>query len=266
MKKRYNLLIFIALPAIFLFFTSETWFSGGSPGGKTGSPGDGGQNCTGCHSGTAINQDFWIYGPDLLMTGYNPGETYDIFVVGIDGDALKFGFEATAEDGSGNKVGTFETGFGGFNQTINNSSAITHTALGTMPLTDSGTVWFFTWVAPVSSVGDITFYTAVNTANGNGANSGDQINLSQFTASPSVGISNSIAEDKIHIYPNPSSGVVNIAQTRNSDSNIQVLNLTGQVVYSKEIHEKNEKLDLSFLETGVYFMRIGDYTERLVIR
>ncbi|HRX96862.1 MAG TPA: hypothetical protein P5514_07945 [Bacteroidales bacterium] len=48
MKRIYNLLIIIAVPALFLLFTSEVLYHTGSPGGKTGSPGDGGHNCTDC--------------------------------------------------------------------------------------------------------------------------------------------------------------------------------------------------------------------------
>ncbi|MCF8378340.1 MAG: T9SS type A sorting domain-containing protein [Bacteroidales bacterium] len=266
MKKHYNLLLILVLPLALIFFTSETWSSGGSPGGKTGSPGDGGQNCTGCHLGTPQTQEFWIYSPDLLVSGYNPGQTYNVFVIGIDANANKFGFEATAEDASGNKVGTFQTGFGGFNQVINNGSSITHTALGTTPLTDSGTVWFFDWVAPVSSVGEITFYAAINAANGNGANTGDQINLSHFSFSPSVGISEDNSQDHLSIYPNPSSGVVNVKHDGQIGDIIQILNLTGQVVFTREINSPTEKIDLSSLGSGVFFIKVGDYIQRLVIK
>ena len=52
MKKVYNLLLIIALPSILVLYS----YNSGSPGGKSGSTGDGGSTCTECHSGTAQPQ------------------------------------------------------------------------------------------------------------------------------------------------------------------------------------------------------------------
>jgi hypothetical protein len=267
MKKIYNLLLVLAIPAIFLVFTSGVMFHDGSPGGRTGSPGDNGANCTGCHAGTPINQDFWILNSDLLLTGYVPGHTYDIMVVGLDENANKFGFEATAEDNAGNKVGSFTAGMMGRTQTINNSEAITHTAMGNIPMADTGTVWLFTWTAPSTNLGDITMYTAVNAANGNGQNSGDQIHLSQFSfAYSTVGISENTKETIFNVYPVPSTGLVNIANIETtSDNRIAVVTLTGQVVYQDELSDVTTQLDLSYLEKGIYFVKIGKSTQRIIL-
>ncbi len=265
MKKTYNLVFILVLPALFILLTGEVWYGTGSPGGRTGSPGDG-QDCTGCHSTfTAINQDYWIYGPDLLLSGYSPGETYDIFVNGIDGDANKFGFEATAEDGSGNKTGIFTAGFGGMNQTIIDNSAITHTALGTTPLADTGTVWFFSWTAPEATVGDVTFYVAVNAANGNGNTEGDQIYLSNFTASPATSIENSTKPYSTELYPNPTSGIVYFKNSQLIGERLQVINLNGQMVFEQELSPDQSMLDLSHLEKGIYLIRSGDWEQKLII-
>ena len=266
MKKHYNILMVFALPIAFLFLTSEVWFHSGSPGGKSGSPGDGGNNCTDCHAGTAMNQELWIYGPDLLLGGYSAGQTYDIFVIGVDADAQKFGFEATAEDNNGNKVGSFDAGFGGFTQTINNSAAITHTALGSNPIADTGTVWFFSWTAPATNVGNITFYAAVNAANGNGGNSGDQIYLTQFVASPSVGVNDVAANEQLHIYPNPSSGLITVSNKANNEGHLEILNLSGQLLHRQEASGSEIKADLGTLGKGIYIARLGEYSQRFVIR
>ena len=267
MKKFYNPLIIFAIPLAFIFFTSGVLFHTGSPGGKTGSPGDGGQNCTGCHTGSpAQNEELWLYGPELLLGGYSPGQTYDIFVLGLDANANKFGFEATAEDAGGNKVGTFQAGFGGFNQTISNSKAITHTALGSTPVADTGTVWFFSWTAPATNVGNITFYAAINAANGNGNNQGDQIHLTQFAVSPAVGINDVAATEQFSIYPNPSSGLIAVSGKTTNESRLDILNLNGQLIYSKELSGSEEKVDLSTLGKGIYIARMGESSQRFVIR
>jgi len=268
MKKIYNLLIILAIPALFMVFTSEVMYPGGSPGGRTGSPGDGGANCTGCHSDfSPINQIGWITSP-IMGTGYTPGEEYTVIVIGIDSDADKFGFEATAEDQDGTKVGTFNPGISGMAQFCNNNTAITHTLLGTTPIADTGTAWVFTWTAPPESVGNITFYAAINAANGNGSTSGDQIHLSQFTASPAVGIRDNLASKAVNFYPNPATDFIYVEAISKAQENnfMEIMNLHGQIVKRTEIKDIKQTVDISELNSGIYFVRAGKHTERLVIR
>ena len=78
----------------------------GSPGGKTGSVGDG-QTCISCHSGA------WNSGSgtasvtsNIPVSGYVPGNTYTVTMTAVDNQAVpfdKFGFEVTSEDASGSK-------------------------------------------------------------------------------------------------------------------------------------------------------------------
>jgi hypothetical protein len=265
MKKLYKFLLLPALAVTFVIFTSELLYHSGSPGGKTGSPGDGGNNCTGCHSGTPIAQEYWITS-SMIVSGYSPGQTYDVFVAGIDPGAEKFGFEATAEDNTNAKVGTFTASFGGFTQTINGSKAITHTALGSIPFSDTATAWYFTWTAPSSLVGDVTFYAAINAANGNGGTSGDQIYLTELTVSPAVGVDEN-AGKPFSVYPNPSEGIVFVEQANEiQDQSIEVINLNGQVVYNQPSFSQKTRLDLSDLNEGVYLLRIGNVSQRIVVR
>ena len=265
MKKFYNVIFVLAIPALFLILTSESDKQNGSPGGKTGSPGDGGANCTECHAGTPVTEELWVYSPELLTAGYESGQVYNILVVGVDSEANKFGFEATAENSTGTKVGTFTPGAMGLNQLCNNNKAVTHTFAGTVPLAPGeGTSWFFTWTAPETTTGTITFYAAINAANGNGANSGDQIHLSTFAVSPAVGISENDMAQSFQVYPNPSTGFVNINSNENLNK-IEVLNLHGQLVYSEDASGQNTKLDLTDMGKGIYFIRTGNTTQRLII-
>lgn len=265
MKKLYNLLIVLAVPALFLLTTSEVLFHSGSPGFKSGSPGDNGANCTDCHAGTPITEEYLMYSTQLLLQGYSPGQTYNFFVIGTDATASRYGFEATAEDASGNKVGTFEPGILGMTEIINDGKAITHNAAGSFPLTDSGTIWMFTWVAPPQTVGEIGFYAAINAANGNGQNSGDQIYLTQFMSSPATGVFERPEQNTLGLYPNPSNGLVHFNQVETS-SRVDVLNLNGQMVYSETLPPGKSQIDLSSLKKGVYIVRIGDKSQRLIMR
>ncbi len=265
MKKFYNALIILAIPALFLVFTSEISNSGGSPGGKTGSPGDQNQNCTGCHMGTATTEPLWIWSSELGTQGYSSGQTYNIQVIAVNSDPQKFGFEATAEDEGGNKVGTFIPGVDGRSKLANNNKSVTHTPTGTVPLTGEGTVWIFQWTAPETTTGNITFYAAINVANGNGANSGDQIKLSTFTSWPALGIDEKITSTSFNVYPNPAEDFINVYSAQKLER-IEILNLIGQVVFTSEPSAEKSRIDLSGFQKGIYFVNAGKHTERIIIK
>jgi hypothetical protein len=260
MKKFYTLLPLLALPLVFIFIG----FSAGSPGGRTGSPGDNANNCTACHSGTAQNASDWI-SSDVPENGYVGGETYIITATGNHAGVGKFGFELTAEDASGNKTGTFALVNATETQLANNSQSVTHTQQGNTPDGDNKT-WELQWTAPDEVPGDITFYAAFNAANGNGSTSGDVIYLSEVTYGPDVtGIAN-IKQD-FSFYPNPSTGIVNIENQGITNTSVRVFNQTGQVVKVLDITESLAQLDLTSQARGVYFVQIGETSmQKLILR
>jgi hypothetical protein len=68
-------------------------------------------------------------------------------------------------------------------------------------------------------------------------------------------INNAVSED-IDVYPNPTTGMLNINFENTQNREIEIVNLTGQTI--KQINSENEKieLDLSDLAKGTYFVRI----------
>ncbi len=174
MKKLLLPIILISIPFVIILMAN----SSGSPGGKTGSPGDAGSSCTQCHSGTPNQVDGWIT-TTIPQEGYNPGQTYDVTLIGTHTGVVKFGFELTAEDAAGNKVGTLTITDPLQTQLTNGQSAITHTSDGNNPVGDMK-VWSMSWTAPDPGVDDVAFYASFNAANGNGSTSGDVIYLSNL--------------------------------------------------------------------------------------
>lgn len=261
MKKLYQLLPLLVIPIAIVFMS----YSSGSPGGKTGSPGDNGINCTQCHSGTPMNASNWIT-TDIPGNGYIGGETYNITVMGTHTGVGKFGFELTAEDEMGNKTGMFALVNAVETKLTNGNEAVTHTAQGNTPSGDEK-IWQVEWTAPEEIPGDITFYAAVNAANGNGNNSGDQIYLTDLTVSADI---TSIAEvdNALRIYPNPSTGVVNfeIPDIREKTT-VSVFNQTGQVVERFDMSNPFRQVNLHDLAKGIYFVNTGSgEMQKLVIR
>ena len=124
--------------------------SSGSPGGYTGSPGDG-HNCTACHGGSASTVTGWITS-DVPAQGYTPGTTYTITATATGSG--KKGFEISPQTTGGALLGTLSPGSG--NKLCNGNKAITHSS------TVSGTsaTWTFSWTAPAAGTGPVTFYGA----------------------------------------------------------------------------------------------------------
>lgn len=176
MKSIYKIFLLLLAPVIFILIAS----SNGSPGGRTGSIGDNGQNCTGCHSGTPQSATNWIT-TDIPTSGYVPGQTYTITATGTHTGVVKFGFELTAENSAGAKVGTFIITNTTQTKLVNQNKAVTHLTAGTTPSGNTKT-WSMNWTAPNPGVGAVTFSSALNAANGNGGTSGDVIYLTSTTA------------------------------------------------------------------------------------
>lgn len=180
MKRLYKFLPIVILPAVLILFAN----SAGSPGGKSGSPGDSNANCTQCHNGTANSSSGWI-SSTIPVQGYTPGQTYVITATGNHSGVVKFGFELTAETSVGAKTGSFTITDATRTKLTNQNKALTHKSAGTTPSGNTAS-WSVNWTAPATDVGQIRFYAAFNAANGNGNNSGDVIYTSNLSVNAAL--------------------------------------------------------------------------------
>lgn len=177
--------------AVAAFVVSIQMFSGridktsasafGPSASHTNAPGE--DNCTACHTGTVVNG-----GPgSISITGvpanYRPNQQIQITVRTAEVGATIYGFQLTAIDSQGKKVGTYTIptqnptrmqlidGLVGGNQ----RQYIEHTVDGLVPAQFDFNTWTFTWTAPSSRVGKVSFYAAGNAANSDGGPGGDHI-------------------------------------------------------------------------------------------
>jgi hypothetical protein len=98
-------------------------------------------------------------------------------------------------------------------------------------------------------------------------------NLCSVTDSVLVGNSVSVNEYKSHeflIYPNPSSGKIslNIFNSEFNSINIEVFNLSGEIIEKRFLSGKSNihyiiHLDLS---KGIYFLKVNNFTEKILIQ
>jgi len=182
MKKYIFSLLVISIGTLVYQTLSESntviSYTSGPPTGKTGSPGDGGSTCNGCHSGTVNLVTGWITS-NIPTAGYIAGDTYTITLTAFGTTEVKFGFQATSEKLSDNsKTGTPILTNSAETQIVG-TDYVEHTTAGTTGSTGSHT-WSYDWIAPAVGTGDVAFYAAFNVSNNNAASAGDLIYISSL--------------------------------------------------------------------------------------
>jgi len=160
--------------------------SGGPSDAFTGAPALGGgteADCTACHSGFPLNS-----GPGSLSISapetYEPGVIYEINVLLVQTGRIRWGFEITAIDeeliGAGallpNLDGETQVSLSGTREYLKQTSS--GSADGQLDQKQ----WTFSWTAPPTDVGSISFYAAGVAADSTGGSSGDDV----YTTSVSV--------------------------------------------------------------------------------
>lgn len=75
----------------------------------------------------------------------------------------------------------------------------------------------------------------------------------------SLGLSTINSEVEINIYPNPAKNELNVSSSVEI-TKIEILNIIGQLVYTKELKSKNTKIDISNLNKGNYIAKT--YTKK----
>ena len=64
------------------------------------------------------------------------------------------------------------------------------------------------------------------------------------------------ANSTIDIYPNPSDDIINIEIENINNATIEIYNISGRLVFSKALNSRIEKIDISGLLEGMYFVKV----------
>lgn len=69
----------------------------------------------------------------------------------------------------------------------------------------------------------------------------------------------------IRIYPNPFNNILQVVGGLKQNSNhVEIFNLLGIQIISMELKENNNELDLSNLPNGIYFLKTGSVTKKII--
>lgn len=92
--------------------------------------------------------------------------------------------------------------------------------------------------------------------------------ISTFSNFNFLSTNNFVSNNTIKLFPNPSTGIVNI-QTK-SKIDVDVYDITGKLIHSAFNVQNGDKLDLSNLKTGLYLVKmfdeISETTQKLIIK
>ena len=88
-----------------------------------------------------------------------------------------------------------------------------------------------------------------------------------FVVSPSVLGTNDVSQGDFAVYPNPASEILQIETSNQIISNIRIVDMLGQVLFSeRDIHTTNKSIDISSFSEGMYFVTINEQTTKKIIK
>ncbi len=177
-------------------YTKTQAASSGPSASHTGAPGE--ANCTSCHTDFAVNSGTGNLTISGLPANYLPNQQIPVTITINQQSAVVFGFQLTAIDSEGRRIGTYTlpaqtpqqlqviSGLVGGRE----RRYVEHTNNGITPTQFDTKSWTFTWNAPSQRVGKISFYIAGNAANSDRDSTGDYIYTTSKSTLSGTAISN----------------------------------------------------------------------------
>jgi len=100
--------------------------------------------------------------------------------------------------------------------------------------------------------------------------------LDDITITDVTGVEDRVADNALNLYPNPTTGMVNLSldQEKDGQISIEIFDISGRLVYNKTAigfgGKLNQALDLSGLDKGVYFVKVktatSEFNQKLTIQ
>jgi len=124
--------------------------------------------------------------------------------------------------------------------------------------------------ARIALINENQFILAGNSTSGVGGNKTDYCRGEEDFWVYTLDVSQNINEltetsQELNIYPNPANNFVQIEWNVSSNQKIEIFNITGQEIYSNQLTDNNLKINVSSFEKGIYVLRVGNITKKLII-
>jgi len=261
MKKIY--IPFILAIAAF-FALSNSGGAGATQGiDRTGSP-LGAGSCQTCHNAGAFNPSalIEILSGDNPVTEYEPGAQYTMRITTTaTGSPANYGFQAVALDGANENAGSWLAGSG--YATVD----LVGRSYAEQDTPSTSNVQNVIWTAPTAGTGDVSFYAATSTTNGNNASSGDNgavapaVTITEDTGSSVA--NQGVGKMELTVMPNPvgSSLTYKAIGRDNGTYQLQITDAFGKIVKAQTVNlitgENQNSIDVSTLAKGVYILQIS---------
>jgi|GEM_PF-980001 len=84
--------------------------------------------------------------------------------------------------------------------------------------------------------------------------------------SPTTRVDNRIELESIHIYPNPTNGLLQIETAISGQKTVQLFNVQGQMVQQFKTSDANFSVDVTALPDGVYVLKLQTTDGRMVVK
>ena len=108
-----------------------------------------------------------------------------------------------------------------------------------------------------------SYNSGVNQINIAGANTGDgQIIITEILSTGIGALNNS--NYQINLYPNPFTDKITVINRGEEKGTLQIVNAFGAVIHSEKIVNEKTEIDLSAQANGIYFVKIGSVTKKVV--
>jgi hypothetical protein len=77
-----------------------------------------------------------------------------------------------------------------------------------------------------------------------------------------------VENNKFNIYPNPTSDNLTISEIPLSllGSNATITDVNGKQILDFEITQQQQQIDCSSMKKGVYFLRIGQLNQKIIVQ
>lgn len=246
-------------------FTHQQRYADGAPPGATGAPDEGVcSNCHGSenHDGSSINQFQFLDANLSPVTAYTPGETYNVRFT-VNNPATKKGFQTVALANL-TQAGTMTASVQG-GTTLSESDGRQYIGHNNSSNTTTNG-WGFTWTAPATNVGPVTFYVASNVTDNDGTWNGDAIYTSNvtLTSNSTAGLTTKEAATDFKAVYAAGTNTINMSFNAliSGAGNMNLVDLNGKSVYHTQLHavktgSNTEKVLLpANIQTGVYMVHL----------